>query len=338
MKKLLILMAMLLSACLISGTAFAAVSASWDSPISGQTYTVGTSLTVHGTAGAVGYTGGLDLALVLDSSGSMGSYGAQTAQQAAANALVNSLPTNGVSVAVIDFDSNSSADQPLGLTDISTAAGLTAVHTAINSINASGGTAIHAGIDAATATLIGSGHTAGREQVMIVMSDGGSTVSVADTAADNAAAAGVDAIHSVAMGADASAAALQAVVNGVDDIYGNEDDYGIYSSAAITELVALLTGGGLVGIDTVEITDGNNNAVPFTLSGLGNVSVDWTIGLGFNVLHMNVTGTDGLTAFAQWTATGVSGDTNPVPEPSTFILLGGGLAGLAFYRRKKAAN
>ena len=31
----------------------------------------------------------------------------------------------------------------------------------------------------------------------------------------------------------------------------------------------------------------------------------------------------------------LSGDTAPVPEPATFILLGSGLAGLAFYRRKR---
>ncbi len=30
-------------------------------------------------------------------------------------------------------------------------------------------------------------------------------------------------------------------------------------------------------------------------------------------------------------------NTNPVPEPSTFLLLGGGVAALAFYRRKKMA-
>lgn len=43
-----------------------------------------------------------------------------------------------------------------------------------------------------------------------------------------------------------------------------------------------------------------------------------------------------------WIVDNMSGDASgvgaPVPEPSTLLLLGGGLAGLAFWRRKKAVN
>jgi hypothetical protein len=331
MKKLLVI-GTLLCTTLAGGNAFAAASASWEG--AGQSYTVGTNLNVSGSAGASGSTSGLDIALVLDSSGSM--YGSgQVAQRVAANALVASLPTTGVSVAVIDFDYSSSADTPLGLTSLSTASGIASVNAAINSIDASGGTNIAAGITAAATTLTGPASTATSSQVMIVMSDGGSSVSAAEVAADAAIVAGVDAIYSVGMGDYVSSSALKAVVNGVDDEYGNSDDYGTYSSASFDELLNLLTAGGLVGIDTVDITDGDGNDVFFTLSGLGDVMVNYNIGLGENILNMSVLGTDGSLATAQWTATGTDNVVG-VPEPSTIFLLGLGLVGLVFNGRKKS--
>lgn len=314
-----------------AGNVFAATSAKWLTPADGSTYTVGTNVTVTGSAGADGGVG-LDLALVLDSSGSMGWNGSSgwTAQRNAANALVDSLTPAGTAVAVIEFDSNASTVRTL--TELTT--DIAAVHTAINSVNASGGTAINSGVAQGAAELTGANHTAGRQQVMVVMSDGGSSASAAEAAAVIAMAAGVDAIHSVAMGSGANQATLRGMVDGPDDFYGNTDDYGVFSAASMAELTNLLTSGRLVGLDSVDVTDGNGNAIAFTLGGLGGVTLDWTIGLGENIFNMHAVGTDGTFADAQWTLYGQ--DPNPVvPEPSTIILLGSGLAGLAWIRRRK---
>jgi len=333
MKKLFTT-AVLSGALLMAGNVMASTSASWNTPTQGD-YCVGTQVTLTGNAGGVGGTG-MDLVLVLDSSGSMASYGGQAAQRDAANALVNSLTPAGTSVGVVDFDSYANTVRTLvGLTS-----DIASVHNAINGIDAYGGTNIGGGVAKGAAELTGVNHTTGRQQIMVVMSDGGSSAPAAEAAAVSAMAAGVDAIHSVAMGTRANEATLLGMVDGADDIYGNTDDYGIFSASSMADLTTLLTGGGLVGIASVSITDALSNAVAFTMTGLGDITItDYTMLLGANVFNMHAVGTDGSFADAQWTLNGVVCNTNPeVPEPTTMLLMGTGLAGLVFSRRRKTVK
>ena len=336
MKKTLLLSALALSTtALLNSGAQAATSAAWISPPDGSSYCVGTAVTLTGQAAGQGQVGGsgLDLVLVMDSSGSMASYGGQASQQAAALALVAALPQATTAVAIVDFDS--SATTKIGLTALDGTN--TAVNAAISSINASGGTAIDAGVNQGAAVLAGAAD-ASRLQAMVVMSDGGSTVSTADNAADTAMASGnVDAIHSVGMGSGYSAAALQAVVNGVDDVYGNADDYGKFVGADFSQLIGIFSGtsGNLVGLDYIDITLPDGTVLShYATDGLGNFSLGYTLALGANLFRVDAYGDDGSTASAEWTLNGVRCD-NPIPEPTTMLLFGVGLAGLAGFGRMR---
>ncbi|MBN2477465.1 MAG: VWA domain-containing protein [Pirellulales bacterium] len=325
-------------ALLATGPAMAAVSVGWVAPPDGSSYLAGTVVNPNGQAGASGTVGGagLDLALVLDSSGSMSSYGRQQAQKDAAIALVNALPLDTTSVAVIEYDSD--ANTVRVLTALSSDKAL--VIAAINSVDASGGTDIRDGINQATAELTGVHHTVGRAQMMVVTSDGGSTQSLADQAADNAIVAGVDAVHSVGISSSHSVSVMQAIVNGVDDIYGTADDHGIYTDASdLTALQGIFdgTGGSLVGVQQVDVTLPNGVVITgIATDGLGNfVLPNWTMVAGANVFSVKAYGTDGSEATADLTLYGTV-----IPEPATVVIWSLlGAIGLAYgrYRRRRTA-
>ncbi len=318
-----------------SMSAYAATAVSWTSPANGSSYPVGTSVTPTGTASGIGLTGtGLDLALVLDSSGSMYSsvtVGGVTKSRAqwqkdAAISLVNNLPDSMTSVAIVEFDY--SANLVTGLTPLLT--GKTNIINAINSVNASGGTYIGRGIQAATAELTGARHTVGRSQQMVVFSDG-YTYGTPATDATTALTAGVDAVHSVALpGADTTTMSSIATA-------GSGTFIDASSATGIQNLINLFSGygGNLVGIDRVDITMPDGSLVgSVTLDAFGNfVAPAWLMALGSNQFIATAYGSDGTSASSILTLNGTA--VTSVPEPGVLGLLGLGLVSLYGTRRRR---
>jgi hypothetical protein len=334
MRKLLTYTLIAMGLLVLRPAVQADVSVAWTSPPDGSTYPVGTMVTPIGQASASGVVGGtgLDLVLVIDESGSMAGAGI-TAAKAAATALVNALPEPTTSVSVIGFDSSSHTyTLLLGLTSDKAT-----VLSAINTISAGGGTLIGSGIDAATAVLTGASHTAGRSQQMVILSDGFSSGDP-EVNAVNAIAAGVDAIHSVGIPGH-NVSQMQDIVDGPDNIVGNADDYGVYTGADLTQLVALFQGtsGNLVGIDHVDLTlpDGTFIA-SVAVDGLGNFSApQWAIEAGSQTWIATAYDTDGNSASASLELFGQQA--SGVPDAgSALSLLGFSLVGLLGFARRMA--
>ncbi|TCS42029.1 VWA domain-containing protein [Reinekea marinisedimentorum] len=315
---------------------------SWTSPANGSSYDSGSTVTLTGTANTTGsISDQLDLVIVMDSSGSMGSYRNSTGgycydygssscktvqdwQKEAALTLVNNLPAATTSVSIVEFDSYSSTVQTL----VSLSTNLADITNAINSVNASGGTNIGTGIDQATSELTGINATAGASSQMVVFSDGYSSGSPA-ASASAAIAAGVDAVHSVAL-PGASITTMESIATAGNGTFIN-------ATTDISSLTSIFTSGGtLAGLDYVDITLNDGTLVSdVATDAFGNFSIDVVIAAGTNNFFADAYGTDGTSATAQLT---LNGRTSDVPEPATLGLLAAGLFGMGAARRKKSAS
>lgn len=297
------------------GGAQAAVGVSWVSPLNNTVFAAGSLVDLSGAANASGTIGGtgLDLALVLDSSGSMSTVNSGQSRQLwvkqAASALINALPQASTSVSVVEFDSDANLLQ--ALTPLSS--GKAAVLAAVNTVDASGGTDIGAGIDKAKTELTGANATAGRIQVEVVISDGVSSGNP-PLSAFNAFTAGVEAIHTVGIPGH-SPGTMQAIATAGHGTYTNGTD--------LTKLIGLFSGtaGNLVGIDSVDVVLNDGTFLDnVAIDGLGNfVLPSVTLFAGNNVFKAIAYDTLGNSAESTLTLIGA------VPEPEAWGLLMAGL-------------
>ncbi|WP_433989111.1 hypothetical protein SuNHUV7_32990 (plasmid) [Pseudoseohaeicola sp. NH-UV-7] len=318
----------LLAGLLSAGETQAASSVSWTSPPNNSSAPVGTLVMPEGIANVSGATGsGLDLVLVLDSSGSMGfssPSGRVQTQRDAANALIASVPQASSRIGIVHFDSSATTVQSLQ------SATNQATLLASTTVSPGGGTQTDAGINLAASMLKADDNGASKQ--MVVISDG---VPNSQTAAVQAAT-----------NANSGTVPVQVNTVGIPSTpFGNQQDIataggGTFVTATSPQaLIDLFNGtaGNLVGISQIDVVlpDGTVLSDIGLTSGLGTFKVpqNYALKLGANTWKVTAFFDDNTSKSANLTVFGTAVGTNVVPLPAAGWLLLAGLGGLGALRR-----
>lgn len=310
-----------------ASAALALGTVSWLSPANNSSFAVGTLITPSGQAsGGVSGGVGLDLALVLDESGSMTPTTTSIMQQAA-NALIAAVPQATSSIGVIGYGSSAVVLAPL-----QPATNQAALIAAVNSTDDNRGTtATDLAINAGRTMLTADNN--GRAKQMVVISDGGPNNQAAAVNAATAASTGTPPVQVNTVGIpNTSFGNQQAIATAGGGVF--------VTATNLQALIDIFTGtsGNLVGIDRIDVTlpDGTLlSNVPLT-SGVGNFDVTqaFALELGNNIWTVDAFFTNGNSAQATLNVIGTQ-QTGVVPLPAAAWLLISGIASLGAVSRMR---